>query len=94
MARNAGFYGECQHFITHGECAASGPRIVCATHEFLSEKGMCVRKPWSDFNSCDEEKRQGACPDGNDPNGWVAEHCANTCGVFVRTSRGSDGGGA
>ena len=94
MARTAGFHGDCEDFITEGECSASGARIVCESHEFLSEKGMCVTKPWSDFNSCEEEKRQGACPDGNDPNSWVAEHCANTCGVYVRTSRGSDGGGA
>ena len=89
LARNAGFYGDCEHLITLGECT-SAPRLVCATHEFLSEKGVCVTKPWRDFNSCEEEKRQGACPGGNDPNSWVAEHCANTCGVYVRTSRGSD----
>ena len=94
MARTAGFHGECEHFITEGECNASVHVPTCASHEFLSERGLCVRIPWSDFDTCEEEKRQAACPGGNDPNDWVAEHCANTCGVFVRTGRGDDGGGA
>lgn len=92
MAQAAGFYGSCERFVTRGECAnveAHAPS--CRRNEFLSEKGMCVPKPWSDFQSCEIEKNQGACSDGTDPNRWVSEHCAETCGTFVRTNRVSDG---
>lgn len=90
-AESAGFYGNCSKFVKNGVCSTLEPRITCASHETMSEKGMCVTKPWSDFRSCEEEKRQGACPGSNDPNPWVGEHCATTCGVFVRTTRRNDG---
>tara|TARA_B100000945_G_scaffold321454_1_gene336123 strand:+ start:806 stop:1195 length:390 start_codon:yes stop_codon:yes gene_type:complete len=90
LARAAGFYGACEQNLRQGACETVNSRN-CASNEFFSEKGMCVTKPWSDFNSCEEEKLQGACPNGNDPNPWVGEHCAQTCGVYVRTSRENDG---
>jgi len=34
-------------------------------------------KPWADFESCEEEKRQGACA----ANDWVRAHCMDTCGL-------------
>ena len=37
-----------------------------------------VDKPWYDFVSCAEEKRQGACD--RDTNEWIVEHCRATCG--------------
>ena len=92
LAESAGFYGNCSQFVVRGECnSAPTQRITCTSDQFLSEQGMCVTKPWSDFTSCVIEKNQGACPDGNDPNPWVGEHCAVTCGVYVRTTREHDG---
>ena len=41
----------------------------------------CVPRPWADFVSCKNEKAQGACHDGYDPNPWVSEHCVVTCAV-------------
>ena len=41
--------------------------------------GSCVDVPWYDFVDCATEKTQGACPNGSDPNEWVAVHCAVTC---------------
>ena len=93
LAQSAGFHSNCAHFVTQGVCDEEpvAPRSeTCEAGEFFSEKGMCVPKPWSDFTSCEVEKGQGACPDGNDPNPWVGEHCATTCGVHTQVSRGSD----
>ena len=41
--------------------------------------GLCVAMPWDDFVSCDTEKDQGACWDGNDTNPDVDALCAVTC---------------
>ena len=83
LAEAAGFYGNCASNVKMGSCADVNTRLTCAQHETLSETGICVHKPWSDFSSCEEEKRQGACPNGNDPNPWVGEHCAITCSVHI-----------
>lgn len=91
LAESAGFYDDCAQFLKEGDCTSINTRLVCASDEFASETGVCVKKPWSDFKSCDEEKRQGACPNGNDPNPFVGEHCKVTCGVFERTSITNDG---
>jgi hypothetical protein len=72
-----GFYGNCAVNINMGEC--TDKKIICKANEFWSEQGMCVPKPWYDFTSCEQEKTQGACSDGNDPNEWVALHCSITC---------------
>ncbi len=84
-AEAAGFYGKCGTEVIAGPCskATAYPNVVsCSSEMFLSEKtGRCVTKPWSDFLSCDEEKRQGACANGADPNPWVAEHCSRTCSI-------------
>jgi len=51
--------------------------IDCPPNQVVSEDtNGCVPKPWSDFQDCDEEVRQGACADGN---AWVAQHCKTTC---------------
>lgn len=92
VARSRGFHGHCERFMHEGQCTATTTNNACTSQQFMSEKGMCVTKPWSDFNSCEEEKQQGACPNGHDPNPWVGEHCAHTCGVFVQTSRRDDRG--
>ena len=95
QAQRAGYYGECASKVSLGACVetpTSTRNADCAPTETFSEKGRCVTKPWPDFSSCLEEKKQGACPGGSDPNSWVSEHCARTCGVFVRTSRLSDDG--
>ena len=89
LAQAAGFYGNCAANVKNGECVNA--RISCESHQFLSEKGFCVTKPWSDFESCEVEKNQGACPNGNDPNPFVGEHCALTCGVYTRATRLHDG---
>ena len=40
--------------------------------------GMCVPKPWSDFKSCAEERKQGACVTYiGDP--FMKKHCPKTC---------------
>lgn len=92
MAETVGFYNDCAKFLTAGECGdAMTARLRCDDGDFPSEKGMCVRKPWSDFSTCEEEKRQGACPGGADPNPWVGEHCQITCGNFQRTQISDDG---
>ena len=54
-------------------------RMSRCTDGVFTESGACVSKPWPDFVSCAEEERQGACPQGTDPNAWVAEHCRRTC---------------
>ena len=84
LARAAGFYGECASRLADGPCRTrDAPELPaglnCSPDEFYSELGRCVPKPWSDFASCAEEARQGACANGRDPNPWVAEHCAITC---------------
>lgn len=84
QAQAAGYTGECSSNISTGTCASSNLRRVperlhCASGKVYSETGRCVDPPWDDFNSCEEEKRQGACATGNDPNPWVVEHCAVTC---------------
>jgi hypothetical protein len=57
----------------------------CKADEALSERfSVCVKKPSKDFVSCEVEKKRGGCPDGSDPNPWVTEHCARTCGVWGR----------
>lgn len=91
-AEAAGFYNNCAQFVTQGACDSPDTvdRVTCESHQTFSEKGFCVNKPWSDFENCEIEKNQGACPGGNDPNPWVGEHCAKTCGVFVRTFRTND----
>lgn len=79
-ARAAGFVGECANKITPGPCGGSRHIVPgCGADQVFSETGKCVAKPWTDFSSCVEEKRQGACPDGYDPNPWVGVHCALTC---------------
>lgn len=45
-------------------------------HEFTNE---CVAHPWSDFESCEEEKKQGACWEGADSNPAVDQVCYKTC---------------
>lgn len=90
LARAAGFHGNCEKNVQNGACQTLEPRVTCEEHECLSEKGFCVSKPWSDFNSCEMEKAQGACPGSHDPNPWVGEHCAKTCGVYTRGTRISD----
>ena len=86
QAQAAGYTGECAKDIVNGPCTnlrSDLPTVPegldCAATETYSETGRCVDKPWSDFRSCAEEKRQGACPNGNDPNPWVGEHCLRTC---------------
>ena len=86
LARAAGFRGDCEHSIVDGTCKTRGQLapelpsgLTCAPTETYSETGKCVPKPWSDFASCAEEKRQGACPGGRDPNPWVGQHCSVTC---------------
>lgn len=86
LARAAGYYGDCESNLKDGKCGL----ITCSDTQFLSEKGYCVFKPWSDFNSCEEEKNQGACPGDKDPNSWVGEHCSVTCGTYSRGSRETD----
>lgn len=59
---------------------------TCRLGEFKSERtGKCVSTKWDDFRSCQEEKQQGACPGGYDPDpsGWVKEHCSRTCCEFA-----------
>ena len=91
VAESKGFYGDCEKFLTKGVCSESvTSRITCDDSEFLSEKGFCVKKPWSDFENCQIEKNQGACLHGSDPNPWVAEHCAKTCNSYIKTNRDSD----
>ena len=52
----------------------------CPSGEMRNQTtGLCVAVPWDDFKSCDEEKKQGACWDGNDPNAKVDTLCAITC---------------
>lgn len=84
QAQAAGFTGECAVKVVPESCnvrnlptAPTG--LNCGVNEFYSETGSCVPKPWSDFNSCAEEKHQGACPGGTDPNPWVGMHCLITC---------------
>lgn len=89
LAQRAGFHGHCSVNLHVGECIHT--RVICESHQFLSEKGFCVKKPWDDFESCEIEKKQGACPQGNDPNPFVGEHCAVTCGVYTKTTRQRDG---
>lgn len=86
QAQAAGFVGSCATKIVAGSCSGTRGELPtipmgldCDANEFFSELGMCVPKPWSDFRSCAEEKRQGACPGGRDPNPWVGEHCTITC---------------
>ena len=84
MARAAGFDGDCANRIVSGPChTRNNPELPtglnCGSNEVFSETGKCVNKPWSDFVSCAEEARQGACADGRDPNPWVSEHCVLTC---------------
>lgn len=43
--------------------------------------GRCERKPWDGFVSCAQEKVQGACPNGPDPNPIVAKICSLTCSI-------------
>lgn len=69
-------HGWCENAAFKDACRSECP---CADGEFLSELGMCVPKPWSDFTSCAEEKLQGACKSGTDPNPWVGQHCQVTC---------------
>lgn len=53
---------------------------ACPSGQMRNETtGMCVPVPWEDFQSCDVEKQQGACWDGNDPNADVDTICAVTC---------------
>ena len=83
MANAVGFTGRCAKFVRPGACDTPARSFgVCAPGDVMSEQGRCVRKPWSDFVSCAEEHKQGACPGGRDPNTWVAMHCATTCGTF------------
>jgi hypothetical protein len=81
-AQAAGYVDDCAFKVSHGPCNARDASNVlasCGPTEFLSVTGVCVEKPWSDFESCEMEKNQGACPDGYDPNPWVGEHCVLTC---------------
>jgi hypothetical protein len=80
-AQAAGYYGECANKVTQGVCGSISTKTVCGASEFLNEDNVCVPKPWDDFESCEIEKNQGACPGGNDPNTWVAVNCAKTCGI-------------
>ena len=82
-AQAAGFHGECASMVVDGPCGNRGvpmtPTFTCSGTEVHSETGKCVPRPWSDYSDCATEKRQGACPNGYDPNPWVAENCAVTC---------------
>jgi hypothetical protein len=79
LARAAGFSSECGFNVVRGGCF-SRDFATCLPHvEVFSELGVCIAKPWDDFVSCAEEKRQGACSNGRDPNPWVVKHCAITC---------------
>ena len=89
IAESNGFYGYCRQFLKNGKCSEEA-ESTCEETETFSEKGFCVTKPWSDFVSCEIEKNQGACPEGADPNNWVAEHCARTCNAYIRINRDSD----
>ena len=53
-------------------------RMSRCTDGVFTESGKCLPRPWPDFVSCAGEARQGACPQGADPNAWVAEHCQRT----------------
>ena len=85
MARAAGYYGQCAKVVVPGSCRNTRDMpilptgLLCHPDEVYSEVGRCVKKPWSYFLSCAEEVRQGACSHGDNPNPWVAEHCAITC---------------
>ena len=84
LAETAGFYDACADRVSSGPCYNRGePKLPeglgCGGDEVWSELKRCVAKPWSDFLSCQEEARQGACGDGADPNPWVAKHCVVTC---------------
>ena len=96
LAQSAGFYGDCAHFVTQGECRTRQTtertsRITCEGTQVLSETGTCVEKPWDDFVSCYLEKQQGACSNGRNPNVWVIEHCSTTCDANTRSFRTHDG---
>lgn len=83
-ARAAGYHGECGREISAGPCRSRDVPVLpaglqCRPDEIFSEQGRCVPKPWTDYEDCAEEARQGACPSGNNPNPWVGEHCAITC---------------
>lgn len=81
LARSAGYHGECARHVKPGGCFSDeGDFSACKPDdEVFSELGYCTLKPWTDFVSCAEEKRQGACAGGRDPNRWVIEHCVLTC---------------
>jgi len=80
LAEAAGYTKECANKLTPGPCGGSLFTMpMCMQHEVFSETGKCVPRPWSDFKSCQEEKKQGACPNGYDPNPWVEAHCPLTC---------------
>lgn len=86
MAHAAGYHGDCTNRIVQGPCLQNRevpPQLPvglqCQANEIFSETGRCVPKPWSDFVSCAEEARQGACAHGSDTNAWVVEHCSITC---------------
>lgn len=88
-AESAGYHSQCSTYITSGACVEQ--KTTCLSDEFMSESlDKCVKKPWADFESCDIEKAQGACANGNDPNPWVVQHCAKTCGHFVRIDTNRD----
>ena len=82
-ARAAGFHGDCGTNVVPGSCFKSSDDVdfhSCSPHtQVFSELGRCVDRPWKDFVSCTEEKKQGACTDGRDPNSWVIQHCYITC---------------
>ena len=86
QAQAAGFVDDCASKVTAGPCLAGRGNVPtipqeldCPEGQIYSETNQCVPKPWSDFRSCAEEKRQGACPGGADPNPWVGIHCIRTC---------------
>ncbi len=83
QAEAEGYIGECAVHVKQGKCApVPEQRAACAEDQVRDEaSGECIPKPWSDFHSCEEEQRQGACPGGSDPNPWVGEHCSVTCGA-------------
>ena len=85
LAQAAGFVDDCASRIFDGRCQVRDQEpnlptgLSCADNEVYSELGHCTQKPWSDFVSCIEEKNQGACSNGRDPNPWVMQHCVLTC---------------
>jgi len=65
---------------------------ACQDGEIRSEaSGVCVEKPWDDFEGCAKEAALGVCEEAD---AWISEHCCVSCGSCTATSSWSqvDGG--